>query len=169
MEGTTVQPPPALTPFAWAPGWNSIQSTNAFQQEIGGPLRGGDPGVRLLAPGDAAGAVFFPAPARPFSPPAEGLLLVASHHIFGSEELSVLAPAVAARVPEPCLALSAEDAHRIGAVEGGRVVVETAGRTLTLPARIEPSLPAGVGLVPAGLPGVPWLDLPAAGTVTVEG
>ena len=35
-------------PLFWAPGWNSIQAVNKFQEEIAGPLRGGDPGVRLL-------------------------------------------------------------------------------------------------------------------------
>ena len=38
----------AAIPFFWSPGWNSIQSVNKFQAEVGGPLRGGDPGVRLV-------------------------------------------------------------------------------------------------------------------------
>jgi NADH-quinone oxidoreductase subunit G len=56
MEGSTLQPPPALIPNFWAPGWNSIQSLNKFQEEIGGPLTGGNPGARLIEPaGKAAG------------------------------------------------------------------------------------------------------------------
>ncbi|SPX16408.1 NADH-quinone oxidoreductase subunit G [Escherichia coli] len=35
-------------PFAWAPGWNSPQAWNKFQDEVGGKLRFGDPGVRLF-------------------------------------------------------------------------------------------------------------------------
>ncbi|WP_312520929.1 NADH-quinone oxidoreductase subunit NuoG, partial [Stutzerimonas nitrititolerans] len=35
-------------PFAWSPGWNSPQAWNKFQDEVGGHLRAGDPGVRLL-------------------------------------------------------------------------------------------------------------------------
>jgi NADH-quinone oxidoreductase subunit G len=50
MEGSREQPPPALIARYWAPGWNSVQALNKFQQEIGGPLRGGDPGVRLIEP-----------------------------------------------------------------------------------------------------------------------
>ncbi len=42
--------PGALIPFAWAPGWNSPQSWNKFQDEVGGHLHGGDPGVRLIGP-----------------------------------------------------------------------------------------------------------------------
>src|SRR5262249_51446711 len=41
MEGYPCQPPSPLIPFFWAPGWNSVQSANKYQQEVGGPLRGG--------------------------------------------------------------------------------------------------------------------------------
>ena len=51
MEGYPDQPPAPLIPLFWAPGWNSVQAVNKFQEEIGGPLRGGDPGVRLIEPG----------------------------------------------------------------------------------------------------------------------
>ncbi|NLG96005.1 MAG: NADH-quinone oxidoreductase subunit NuoG [Chloroflexi bacterium] len=50
MEGARLQPPPALIPRFWAPGWNSIQSLNKFQAEINGPLVGGNPGRRLIEP-----------------------------------------------------------------------------------------------------------------------
>ncbi len=48
MEGDTMQVPPALLPVIWAPGWNSNQAINKFQEETGGHLRDGDAGVRLL-------------------------------------------------------------------------------------------------------------------------
>ena len=50
MEGASpvAEKPPATIPIFWAPRWNSGQSLNKFQQEIGGELRGGDPGVLLL-------------------------------------------------------------------------------------------------------------------------
>lgn len=50
MEGASVltDKPAATIPIFWAPRWNSGQSLNKFQQEIGGPMRGGDAGVRLL-------------------------------------------------------------------------------------------------------------------------
>ena len=40
--------PSALNPGVWAPSWNSNQAVNKFQDEIGGDLHGGDPGVRLF-------------------------------------------------------------------------------------------------------------------------
>ena len=50
MEGFRGLPPSTMIPFFWSPGWNSVQSINKYQQEIGGPLHGGDPGIRLFAP-----------------------------------------------------------------------------------------------------------------------
>ena len=51
MEGASpvTQKPPATIPIFWAPRWNSGQSLNKFQQEIGAELRGGDPGVLLFS------------------------------------------------------------------------------------------------------------------------
>lgn len=50
MEGYYGPMPGALYPFYRAPAWNSVQALNKFQQEVGGPLVGGDPGVRLIVP-----------------------------------------------------------------------------------------------------------------------
>ena len=44
MEGYQGAPPPKLASHFWAPGWNSIQALNRFQEEVGGPLRGETPG-----------------------------------------------------------------------------------------------------------------------------
>jgi len=49
MEGIGEPVPPALIPRIWAPGWNSVQALNKFQEEVAGPLRGDDPGRRLFA------------------------------------------------------------------------------------------------------------------------
>ncbi len=37
MEGYQKQPPSSLIPRFWAPGWNSVQALNKFQEEVGGP------------------------------------------------------------------------------------------------------------------------------------
>ncbi|MGA2092697.1 MAG: NADH-quinone oxidoreductase subunit NuoG [Sedimentisphaerales bacterium] len=48
MEGYLNQPPSPLITRFWSPDWNSVQSVTKYQREIGGPLIGGDPGVRLI-------------------------------------------------------------------------------------------------------------------------
>ncbi|NQD81571.1 molybdopterin-dependent oxidoreductase, partial [Pseudomonas sp. CrR14] len=68
-------------PFAWSPGWNSPQAWNKFQDEVGGHLRAGDPGVRLI---EAKGANlgWFSAPGA-FNPAQGTWQAVPLHHLFG--------------------------------------------------------------------------------------
>lgn len=161
MEGTPVEPPGALIPYFWSPGWNSIQATNKFQSEIAGPLKGGDPGVRLIEPVPGAGPAPFGASANEFAPHEGAWLAVPLFHIFGSEELSAWAPAVRELVPERYVALNPEEAHRLGFAEGQELEVAVDGRSVTLPLRTAPALPKGLAGIPAGLPGLPKPQLPA--------
>jgi NADH-quinone oxidoreductase subunit G len=59
MEGYAGQPPSSLITHFWAPGWNSVQSVTKYQNEAGGALSGGDPGVRLIEPNPSAKAKYF--------------------------------------------------------------------------------------------------------------
>ena len=55
MEGYKGIPPSGITPFFWSPGWNSVQSVTKFQNEPGGALKDGDPGVILFKEKPGAG------------------------------------------------------------------------------------------------------------------
>ena len=161
MEGYPEQPPPALTPFFWTPGWNSIQALNKFQEEIAGPMRGGDPGVRLIEPsGSADGSYFGPAPSA-FASRADEWLLTPLDHIFGSEELSRLAPAIAQLVPKPYVAVNSDDASRLQVKQGDQIDLNLAGFDLRLPVMIQPGLPKGVAGIPSGLVVLEGAGLPA--------
>lgn len=140
-------------PFAWSPGWNSPQAWNKFQDEVGGHLRAGDPGVRLLEaagnalPWFAVNAAFNPAP---------GTWQVAPlHHLFGSEENSARAKPIQERMPEPYVALARDEAARLGVNDGALLALRVNGQALRLPLQVRDDL--GVGLVglPVGLPGIP--------------
>jgi NADH-quinone oxidoreductase subunit G len=177
MEGALGSHPPALNPFSWAPGWNSCQSVNQFQEEIGGHLAGGDPGVRLIEPaavsnGPTAGSVATAAADAGSTGDSVTSVLVESqeeqapnrwrfvplHHVFGGDELSALAPAIAERAPAPFLAVSPEDAARAGLEAGQEVPVATQGAIFRLPIRILPGLASGLAGIPAGLPGLAWAE-----------
>jgi NADH-quinone oxidoreductase subunit G len=151
MEGNPDQPPSALLPFFWTPGWNSIQAVNKFQAEIGGPLRQGDPGVRVIER-YGTGFGFFEQWPPPFQTRKDEWLVVPIHHIFGSEELSRAAPAIAELSPEPYVALNAEGASSFGKE------VELFGQRL--PVKIAADLPNGLAGVPVGVPPFAGLDLP---------
>ncbi|MGD8624156.1 MAG: NADH-quinone oxidoreductase subunit NuoG [Anaerolineae bacterium] len=168
MEGYEGQPPPVLIQRYWAPHWNSVQALNKFQQEIAGPLRGGDPGVRLIEPGDgSAGAYATKIPAAR-EPRAGQWLVVPLYHIFGSEELSVLTPGVLELAPEPYLALNPDDAAGLGVDAGDEVEFHVGERRYRLPLRLLPALPPGLAGLPSGLPEGPELAAPGQ-SLTISG
>jgi NADH-quinone oxidoreductase subunit G len=171
MEGYGGQAPAALVARYRAPRWNSVQALNKFQEEVAGPLRGGDAGARLVEPPPTPQAA--PAPAVParFAPVPDRFLAVPLHEIYGTDELSMLSPPIAGRAPAPYLALGALDAERLGLQHGDgvRVTLPPDGpleTRLSLPLRLVPSLPAGLCGLPVGLPLLPFVDLP--GEVVVE-
>jgi NADH-quinone oxidoreductase subunit G len=151
MEGYPDQPPPSLIPFFWAPGWNSIQAVNKYQSEVGGPLRGGDPGVRMIEPAGGPARYFTVLP-PPFEALPEEWLIVPIYHVFGSEELSRWAPSIAELSPPPYIALNPQDAA------GFTAEVEFMGQFI--PVKLAPDLPAGVAGVPAGIPPFTGLEFP---------
>jgi NADH-quinone oxidoreductase subunit G len=151
MEGNPDQPPSALIPFFWSPGWNSIQAVNRYQAEIGAALRRGEAGVRLIEP-DAAGAAYFDEIPAPFAVQPGEWLLVPMPHIFGSEELSRLSPPIAQLAPAPYLAL-----NRAGAAQFGREAKCLGHR---VPVQLAAELPDGIAGVPMGIAPFAGLELP---------
>ncbi len=159
--------PTSLRPAYWAPGWNSPLAINKFQEEIGGSLKGGDPGLRVFEPREGAAA--YALASAPSASRAGECLVVPLHHIYGSDEMSALSPPVASRAPEPYIALSPKDAHTLGVADGGCVELRLADAMLQFPAQIRAALPAGVVGVPAGLRGVAYAALPACGSIRKGG
>jgi len=157
MEGAQSGQPSPLVPRFWSPGWNSVQSVVRFQERSGGPLRGGDPGVRLIEP-KAVEAPFFRAVPLPFKARRHGFFLVPMAAVFGSEELSALSPHLAALARKPFVGLSKEDAQRLGVAEGEEVVVRSGGRQSAYAAAVVRGLANGVAALSptaAGLPALP--------------
>jgi len=152
MEGDMAQVPPAVLPVIWSPGWDSNQAINKFQQQTGGPLRGGDPGVRLL---EAAGALPWFGDIPPSYKPEQGRWRVMPlPHIFGSEELSLQSPSIAERLPAFCVLLNPLDAETLKVDSGDPVEISSllGISILKIPVQIEPTLPRGLLGITAGLP-----------------
>jgi NADH-quinone oxidoreductase subunit G len=165
MEGFHGQPPAALTPEFWAPGWNSPSALNKFQEEVGGPLRGGEAGRRLLEPRAQGTPGYFTGVPEAFVPRPGEWLFVAMHHLFGSEELSAAAPAIAELAPEPYLGMNPADAERLALAAGAEVEVTVGDVAQRYPVRLIPALPEGVVGLPVGLPGLRGIDLPQRGKI----
>jgi NADH-quinone oxidoreductase subunit G len=111
MEGAIAQVQPALLPVIWAPGWNSNQAINKFQEETGGHLRDGDAGIRLI---EVSVALPWFNDIPPAFKPEQGLWrIMPLPHIFGSEELSLHSSPVAERLPTFCALLNPLDAETL--------------------------------------------------------
>ncbi len=160
MEGFGGEPPSPLITRFWAPGWNSVQSVNKFQAEVGHGLRNGDPGIRLVEPSRGWAPAYFNEIPGPFAPRDDMFLLTAMYHLFGSEELSVLTPGLQDRSPDPYVALSSTDMSRLGLKEGEAAIVIVDGRAYRLLTRLSPGLVPRVAGVSFGVPGSPVLGLP---------
>jgi NADH-quinone oxidoreductase subunit G len=165
MEGYEGRPPSPLIQRYWAPGWNSAQALNKFQSEVGGPLRGGDPGRRLIEPAQAGKAAYFNEAPSIFQRRDGEWLITPLYHIFGSEESSALSPGVAERSPRPYIALNPDDADARRVSEGEEVELVLDGAVYRLRVGFHRALPRGVAGLPAGLPELPWAALPGWGRI----
>ncbi|MBK0290398.1 molybdopterin-dependent oxidoreductase, partial [Salmonella enterica subsp. enterica serovar Infantis] len=154
MEGNN-QPtaPRSEIPFAWAPGWNSPQAWNKFQDEVGGKLRHGDPGVRLIEATEGGLDYFTTVPAS-FQAQDGQWRIAPYYHLFGSDELSQRSPVFQSRMPQPYIKLNPADAAKLGVNAGTRVSFSYDGNTVTLPVEISEGLAAGQVGLPMGMPGI---------------
>jgi NADH-quinone oxidoreductase subunit G len=160
MEGTPDKPPAALIPFFWSPGWNSIQATNTYQEEPGGPLRGGDAGVRMFEPVAQNGRSWFSAIPPAFQARGGEWLLVPMYHFIGSEELSGAARGLAELATKPHVALNSAEL-----ADSTEVEVTCASGTFRLPVRVQPDLPHGVACLSAGVAPLSGIAMPAWGRI----
>jgi NADH-quinone oxidoreductase subunit G len=166
MEGYRGIPPAPLIPFFWSPGWNSVQAINKYQIEVGGPLRGGDPGKRLLGNGQVSVDAFKDSSSFGFEAKNDEMLVVALPHIFGSEELSTHAPAVASRMPGPYILIGKNDAAYFDVGVNTVLILRINGQSYELTVKIDYKMPEGLAGIPYNLPSMPGIILPAKGTLT---
>ena len=168
MEGFHGVPPSPLISRFWRPGWNSVQAVNKFQEEVAGPLKGGEPGRRLLEPPPSSAVRYFGEIPSAFQRRDGEWLVLPVYHIFGSEELSVLSPGLAELAPKPYLGMNAQDAAALQVQDGAPVSLTINGETMHLTARILSGLPPRLAALPAGVVPRPT-DLPAWGEITKGG
>lgn len=163
MEGTTIdgadaEQPASLIPYVWSPGWNSNQSVFKFQQEVGGDLRGGDPGIHLPAHPEAVTEhkhySLAPATEPPTAQSGDGFQLLAAPTLFGGEELSAYSPAIDKRRQPPFIVVHPDDAARLGVRPGDGLLAAE----YSLEVRTSTAMTPGMAAVPVGSPNAPsWL------------
>ncbi|MDH3711653.1 MAG: NADH-quinone oxidoreductase subunit NuoG, partial [Cyclobacteriaceae bacterium] len=158
MEGYRGTPTPELTSYYWSPGWNSAQAINKFRNELGGNNEASLNGVRLIQPStdrvsnynlDLSGS----------GHKEDGWTIVPLHHIFGSESMSMLSPAIAERSPGPWVNINESEAKEMGISSGDVVQVIMDDLEISIAARTEASWPSGVLGITVGFPNMPFIEI----------
>lgn len=164
MEGTTAEPPPMLIPRYWAPGWNSMQA------KYYGYLPGKDQfGKRLIKPVDSPMPFnFFALPSTEKKTHEGKILLIPIYNVFGSEELSVLAPGIAELNPEPYLTLNPADARKYGLQDSKRAGIILADLEISLSLYQDSSIPVGMAGIYTNFSDIPESALPAWGILIYD-
>ena len=165
MEGESHNLPSALRSFVWDPGGNSNQSLHKFQAEIGGTLRGGSAGIRLLNGENRAPDQRMSIPAA-FVPKVDQWLLTPQYRVFGSDELSSYADAIKEMIAEATLTISPADARSLGLTTEDGVSVYVDDFTLDCAVKIDGLVPSGTAGFVVGHPVM--LQLQSGGIVYLE-
>lgn len=166
MEGANSGKSGALIPFVWSPGWNSNQALHKFQAEAGGKLKGGTPGVRLQEPDENAKLALHASAFTNQATTESGLRLFAAPRIFGSDELSARAPAIAELTPQPFILISTQDAQRLDLNDGDIAELTVDDQAIELEVQLSTHVVAGSAGYCSGLPNVPWLPIDAVSEIT---
>ena len=148
MEGTPINKPSALMPQVWSPGWNSNEAINKFQQEINGPLKGGEAGLRLLD-----GAQGLPLASVALIPSITiGVGQILAHgqsHLFGSDQASHLSTALRQRSGALSARIHPDTAAQMGLTDVIEVCVELAQAQWHLPLTLDASMAMDILLLPS--------------------
>ncbi len=157
MEGYYGQPKSSVIPFYWSPGWNSVQSINKYQIEVGGTLHDGDPGVRLIERKQKDYLEYFKEVPVKHEAHENEWLILPLYHIFGSEEKSNSSQAVQQRIPEPYIALNEKEISQLDVNENDKVRLKINGNDFDVTIKRMDELKNGTVGYPVGLPKVPFI------------
>jgi len=138
MEGLPLQKDASMLSAAWAPGWNSNQAISKFQDEINGELKQGCNGIQLLQrslPQQSYAAV------QPLTE-TDDISVYFIDHIFGSDELSAMSPAIVARSVGAYLCVGVATAQKLGLQQHGMAEIESGGHSAQLPVLIRQCIAA---------------------------
>lgn len=158
MEGNhNVQSSHKQVAFAWAPGWNSPQAWNKFQDKVGGHLHSGNPGTRVLSTEHDATWNWFDMIPQYFKimKNVDRWLIAPYWHLLGSEETSQRSKHIQVCMPHPYVMLNQSDALELKIKKNMLLKFTCADRILCLPIKFSIHLPIGHIGLPLGFPNIP--------------
>ncbi|WWO99614.1 MAG: NADH-quinone oxidoreductase subunit NuoG [Candidatus Dasytiphilus stammeri] len=143
-------------PFAWVPGWNSVQAWNKYQSEVGGTLRYGDSGIRLIeSRKNSLKLSWFTEIPRGFLKKFHKWRIVPYYHLFGSEELSQRSQVIQKRIPSFYFIINYKDASSLGWTISNVIELTIMDDIFNLYLHTSNKLSSGLIGLPLGFPGIP--------------
>ncbi len=124
-------------------------------------MHGGDPGKRLIEPDPKSNYTYFSDIPEAFTIRDNEFFAVPVYHIYGSEELSSLAPGIASLIPKPYAAMNPDDAGKLKVKKGDEINLIMNDQSFRLPVETKREIPKGILGIPVGLPGTPYHVLPS--------
>jgi len=161
MEGTQESKPSSLVPYYWKPGWNSYQAVNFYLDKPDGSMQGGDPGIRLIEKNQQPGILYFEPQVPQPEPGDDNWMTVPVHRIFGSEELSSLAPGVEERIPQPFILMNEKSTEILKKREGDMIIIDVNNVKAEFRIQVDAAIPSQTLGISAMLPGMEYMELPA--------
>ena len=133
MEGVQQQAPASLRAFTWSPEWNSNQSIVKFQEAVAGKDRFGESGALLIEKTHS--------PTVYDTAVQESGELLAQHHIFGSDPLSVHAQELASLAPQLYIKMNEQAAVQLGVTGDDGLSYQADGQNLEFRVIIDHAIP----------------------------
>lgn len=144
-------------PFVWAPGWNSVQAWNKFQDEIGGSLRAGNSGTRLfnVLENDKNKLSWFKNIPNAFNKIEDVWYIVPYYYLFFNYEMVQKSPHIKKLNLQPYLILHEHDAKKININNESIVNFTCMNKNFSLPVRLSKNLHSGLAGLPLGMSHIP--------------
>jgi NADH-quinone oxidoreductase subunit G len=150
MEGSPINRPAALNPLVWMPGWNSNEAINKFQEEINGPLMGGDPGLLLFENQASVTPLNFEQSDTSTPQPGAGEVLAVAHaRLFDGEALSARSSALRQRAARAVARIHPDTASQLNLASAQSVTVKLNGSSCSLPLIQDAEVAIGIVVLPA--------------------
>ncbi|XBC38323.1 MAG: NADH-quinone oxidoreductase subunit NuoG [Buchnera aphidicola (Floraphis choui)] len=143
-------------PFAWVPGWNSIQAWNKFQKEINGELYCGDSGKRLLSYDVNKSLPWFEV--MLVDNIGNDYHIVPYYTLFGHEQLSQLSLVIKKNILKYTIGIISQyDANILSIRSGSKIGFSYCGIKFTILVHIASEIQPGQLGLPLGFPDFPLI------------
>ncbi|WP_201582564.1 NADH-quinone oxidoreductase subunit NuoG [Psychrobacter jeotgali] len=156
----------SMIPFANAPGWNSPQAWNKYQDKVGGSLKKGDPGVRIFDRLERLAMRQYIAPevsTMSSTNMQQGQAkLVPIYNIYASSMMASRSPVVAEQLPIATWRVGIDDAQDWNIATGDYLAIEIDQQQITLPVQVVPYLAEGCIGYPVGQVNIVHPSMPAS-------